>query len=281
MKKLIIGITLICAFTLTNLFNGVAYASSTEKDAVKAKLVEEKIPKEKEDKIKSLMDRYIKEATSPTVLSDKDKEMIIDKFNIKEASATYILPDLFLSQYNEKDGLMKLITKDSRINIKVSGKNGQKGISSFAFDESDEAQLLGTVTNIREDSLIPDYDTLASIISEKVSDVKKIKFAHSFRYYVTFVIIKAKDNEYLIPYSTAPDIIGLTNGKVYTSYEVITTMSSIFDEKAAIEQGDLNNGTPLKSPKNYVSTFGVITLILASLTVITVINNKKKKRYSR
>lgn len=280
MRKLIIGITLVCAFTLTNLFNEVVYASSNEKDTVKVKLVEEKISKEKEVKIKNVMDKYTKESTSPTVLSDENKEMIVDKFDIKEASTTYILSDLFLSQYNEKDGLLKLITKDLRVNIKVTGKNGEKGISSFAFDESDEAQLLGTITNIREDSLIPDYDTLASIISEKVSDVKEIKFAHSFRYYVTFVIIKAKDNEYLIPYSTAPDRIGLTNGKVYTSYEVVTTMSSIFDEKAAMEQGDLNSGTPLKSPENYVPIFEAIILILASLTVVTVINNKKKKRYS-
>lgn len=140
--------------------------------------------------------------------------------------------------------------------------------------------MTGHKFDVKAEWVIPTDEELASIITSTIQDVKDIKFAHSFRYYTTFIVIESKENEYLIPYTSTPDINGLINGKIYTSDEVVSIMSGIYNETAAIKAGDLDGGTPIKSTQNIDSNLLLLTtvsLILSAITATLIFRAKKIK----
>lgn len=276
MKKLIVVFCLISTIIITNMLSIEVYANDNDKDNIKSKIIENKLLNEKEDKIVKAIDSFNNNKESFIVLGDDNaSEMKVKSYNTKEALTLYILPDLFLSKYSKEGGLGSLISDESQISVTVTFENGDKGISTLSFDENGEAEVLGITSNLRQDSIIPDFDTLTDIIYEKVTKVKDIKFAHSFRYYTTFVIIETKDNEYVVPYSQAPDMVGLNNGEIYSSEEAVEIMASIFDEEAALTAGDTNGGTPIKSQMNLFPMLLIITLALAMLTILSVKRMRK------
>lgn len=64
-----------------------------------------------------------------------------------------------------------------------------------------------------------DKAVLAAVLDEAgiFTGEEELRYIISYRYYTVFAYLKANGTEYLVPFASRPEFIGLENGKVYTA----------------------------------------------------------------
>jgi len=102
-------------------------------------------------------------------------------------------------------------------------------------------ELVGVVFNDETDSMrskVVNKSSLHTAISSRVKEISNLQYIDCPMYFTTFAYLESGGQEYLIPYSTRPDLTGLENGKMYTASDTVAILYTNFGERVP----DYNGG---------------------------------------
>ncbi len=207
------------------------------------------------------------------------KTSMLKSHNMNNIYKVYKLPILMLTAYKENPTINSLLTDDCIWEIHANSILSENSIVQVSIING-EKKFAGIAE--KTDSYVTN-EKIALAIEQgglPVSDIKEIKIAKSDIYHSYFVFITTAETNYIIPFPSLEDYLGVETGKLYTLDEMMKTMDGIFDEAKLSENPDSYGGVPLRdsSIKNDID-FIVILAVVASIAVITtaiILINKKK-----
>ena len=213
-----------------------------------------------------------------------DNTTMLKSHDINNIYKVYRLPVLMLTAYKENSTKEALLTDDfvweipansilsENSIVQVSIINGEKNFSGIA-EKTDSYVTNEKIALAIEQGGLP------------VSAINEIKIAKSAIYHSYFVFVTTTETNYVIPFPSLEDYLGVETGKLYTLDEMMTTMDEIFDEAKLAENPNSYGGVPLRdsSINNNIEMDAtdviVILTVVASIAVITmvvILINKKK-----
>lgn len=211
------------------------------------------------------------------------KTSMLKSHNMNNIYKVYKLPILMLTAYKENPTKDSLLTDDCVWEIYVNSILSENSIA-YVSTANGEKKFSGI--SERADSYVTN-EKIALAIEQgglPVSDIKEIKIAKSDIYHSYFVFVTAAETNYIIPFPSLEDYLGVETGKLYTLDEMIKTMDGIFDEAALSENPDSYGGVPLRDPSVKDNTgiiFAAVALSLITLVVVVVLMKKKLLKVSK
>lgn len=207
------------------------------------------------------------------------KTSMLKSHNMNNIYKVYKLPILMLTAYKENPTINSLLTDDCIWEIHANSILSENSIVQVSIING-EKKFAGIAE--KTDSYVTN-EKIALAIEQgglPVSDIKEIKIAKSDIYHSYFVFVTTAETNYIIPFPSLEDYLGVETGKLYTLDEMMKTMDGIFDEAKLSENPDSYGGVPLRdsSIKNDID-FIVILAVVASIAVITtaiILINKKR-----
>lgn len=231
-----------------------------------------------------------KDAVSYSIESDVERYFDgLENYDLSKAYKSFCIDGYMIDAYKENNNFASLITDDYRIFVPterqvvtlypVDGK--LKAIGSESIDDPDELIDFNSETERAKEH-----------INEEIID---IIHANSFVYYLDIIYIKTTDNEYVMPYFSAPLMLEemgnrIENGKIYKASDFMKAMDNTFD----IENIDpmTMGGVPIKpieevtvvnnnddTMNNYLIIFGIAggIIVIGIFSSVLIIRKRKHK----
>lgn len=203
----------------------------------------------------------------------------------------YRFDKIDMAAYYETNGSLKGIFKDTGLwavytpngnTVKVENKNGVCAVLGYSMAPggvSDKSVISksGVVKALENDtrSILPD----------------ELKFVEAEQYNSNFVYIRSGNDEYLIPYSSRPEICGLENGRLYKAVEVVKAYKENYsfntgDGNADGGMGAVIGNAQAQEPDNnssfniWLVLIPVIVILTGGIAAVTVFKVKAKPRNS-
>lgn len=251
------------------------FASSNSKD-VKTLISESSISSSSDDDaINSISDSSLN--------SIKDIMKLDAKPNFKKESffKVYTLenPDLVKAYKNDKS-FNKNISKDYNwfAPITVDGQDSMLG--KFAKDDNNQWSMVGFSDSIKTEaySFFKSKEAIAEVLSKtNVKNASEIKFIAADLYKTNIIYIRKGNDEFGIPFTSKPEIVGVKNGKLYPIADLVKALeknapiASDSKEKAGGGAGSTNN------PQSPILFIGLAILSIIGLVFI----NKDKLSFNK
>lgn len=151
-----------------------------------------------------------------------------DKYDLSKAYKSYCIDGYMIDTYKENNNFASLITDDYRIFVPTE----RQLVTLYPVDG--KLKAIGSESIDNPDELI-DFNAETERAKEQINgEIIDIIHANSFVYYLDIIYIKTTENEYVVPYFSAPlmlEEIGnrIDNGKVYKANDFMEAMDNTFD----------------------------------------------------
>lgn len=233
-----------------------------------------------------------KDAVSYSVNSDIEGYFDgLENYDLSKAYKSYCIEGYMIDTYKENNNFASLITDDYRIFVPTQ----RQVVTLYPVDG--KLKAIGSESIDNPDELI-DFNAETERVKEQINEeIIDIIHANSFLYYLDIIYIKTVDNEYVVPYFSAPlmmEEIGnrIENGKIYKASDFMKAMDNTFD----IEDIDpmTFGGVPIKpieevtaennndnAINNYLIIFSVAAGIIVIGTFCAVLIVRKRKNSSK
>lgn len=276
-------------------FTCINITSFAEESAINEITQTDSISSDELEQAESALDYYAdnlqdKDAVSYSIESDVERYFDgLENYDLSKAYKSYCIDGYMIDAYKENNNFASLITDDYRIFVPterqvvtlypVDGK--LKAIGSESIDDPDELIDFNSETERAKEH-----------INEEIID---IIHANSFVYYLDIIYIKTTDNEYVMPYFSAPLMLEemgnrIENGKIYKASDFMKAMDNTFD----IENIDpmTMGGVPIKpieevtvvnnnddTMNNYLIIFGIAggIIVIGIFGSVLIIRKRKHK----
>lgn len=208
---------------------------------------------------------------------------VLYSHNINNIYKVYKLPVLMVTKYKDNPTLDAVLTDECAWEVYTKSILSENSIARIA-EINGEKEFAGI--SIRPDSYLTN-EKIALAIEQSdlsISEINEIKIAKSAIYHSYFVFVTTAATNYVIPFPSQEDYLGVETGKLYTLDELMKTMDEIFDEAALEENPDSNGGVPLRDPSINDNTgiiFVAVALSLIALVVIIVLMKEKFTKASK
>lgn len=249
------------------------------------------------DQAESALDYYAdnlqdKDAVSYSINSDiKENVEGLENYDLSKAYKSYCIEGYMIDTYKENNNFASLITDDYRIFVPTE----RQLVTLYPVDG--KLKAIGSESIDNPDELI-DFNAETERAKEQINEeIIDIIHANSFVYYLDIIYIKTTENEYVVPYFSAPLMLEemenrIENGKVYKASDFMKAMDNTFDIEAidAMTMG----GVPIKpieevtvennndnTINNYLIIFSVAAGIIVIGTFCTVLIVRKRKHSSK
>lgn len=228
MKKIIS--ILISAIYLSCL-NTIAFADESSTNEITQT---DSISSDELDQAESALDYYAdnlqdKDAVSYSIKSDIEGYFDgLENYDLSKAYKSYYIDDYMIDTYKENNNFASLITDDYRIFVPTE----RQLVTLYPVDG--KLKAIGSESIDNPDELI-DFNAETERAKEQINgEIIDIIHANSFVYYLDIIYIKTTENEYVVPYFSAPlmlEEIGnrIDNGKVYKASDFMEAMDNTFD----------------------------------------------------
>lgn len=233
-----------------------------------------------------------KDAVSYSINSDIEGYFDgLENYDLNKAYKSYCIDGYMIDTYKENNNFASLITDDYRIFVPTQ----RQVVTLYPVDG--KLKAIGSESIDNPDELI-DFNAETERVKEQINEeIIDIIHANSFLYYLDIIYIKTVDNEYVVPYFSAPlmmEEIGnrIENGKIYKVSDFMKAMDNTFD----IEDIDpmTFGGVPIKpieevtaennndnAINNYLIIFSVAAGIIVIGTFCAVLIVRKRKNSSK
>ncbi len=233
-----------------------------------------------------------KDAVSYSINSDIEGYFDgLENYDLSKAYKSYCIEGYMIDTYKENNNFASLITDDYRIFVPTQ----RQVVTLYPVDG--KLKAIGSESIDNPDELI-DFNAETERVKEQINEeIIDIIHANSFLYYLDIIYIKTVDNEYVVPYFSAPlmmEEIGnrIENGKIYKASDFMKAMDNTFD----IETIDpmTSGGVPIKpieevtaennndnAINNYLIIFSVAAGIIVIGTFCAVLIVRKRKNSSK
>lgn len=233
-----------------------------------------------------------KDAVSYSINSDIEGYFDgLENYDLSKAYKSYCIEGYMIDTYKENNNFASLITDDYRIFVPTQ----RQVVTLYPVDG--KLKAIGSESIDNPDELI-DFNAETERVKEQINEeIIDIIHANSFLYYLDIIYIKTVDNEYVVPYFSAPlmmEEIGnrIENGKIYKASDFMKAMDNTFD----IEDIDpmTSGGVPIKpieevtaennndnAINNYLIIFSVAAGIIVIGTFCAVLIVRKRKNSSK
>lgn len=205
---------------------------------------------------------------------------LVASYDLDGAYRVAVLEPLFLTITSEKQDISAAITDTIQWKIPIITDKGEPGLVVLLEEDNVLSYLgmsVGKATNtwkIQDDEI----KQAAKTGLEFDGKVNSMQMIHSYLYNTTFVYFDGEKSDYLIPYSTYSEEIGLENGKIYTASEVLKKFNTCFDEKLITDNPSYNGGAPFRT--NTMSPLFVAILFfftIGSISLVVILRHKRKQ----
>ena len=228
MKKIIS--ILISAIYLSCL-NTIAFADESSTNEITQT---DSISSDELDQAESALDYYAdnlqdKDAVSYSIKSDIEGYFDgLENYDLSKAYKSYYIDGYMIDTYKENNNFASLITDDYRIFVPTE----RQLVTLYPVDG--KLKAIGSESIDNPDELI-DFNAETERAKEQINgEIIDIIHANSFVYYLDIIYIKTTENEYVVPYFSAPLMLKeignrIDNGKVYKASDFMEAMDNIFD----------------------------------------------------
>lgn len=228
MKKIIS--ILISAIYLSCL-NTIAFADESSTNEITQT---DSISSDELDQAESALDYYAdnlqdKDAVSYSIKSDIEGYFDgLENYDLSKAYKSYYIDGYMIDTYKENNNFASLITDDYRIFVPTE----RQLVTLYPVDG--KLKAIGSESIDNPDELI-DFNAETERAKEQINgEIIDIIHANSFVYYLDIIYIKTTENEYVVPYFSAPLMLKeignrIDNGKVYKANDFMEAMDNTFD----------------------------------------------------
>ncbi|WP_337404238.1 hypothetical protein [Porcipelethomonas sp.] len=290
MKKIIS--ILISAIYLSCL-NTIAFADESSTNEITQT---DSISSDELDQAESALDYYAdnlqdKDAVSYSIKSDIEGYFDgLENYDLSKAYKSYYIDGYMIDTYKENNNFASLITDDYRIFVPTE----RQLVTLYPVDG--KLKAIGSESIDNPDELI-DFNAETERAKEQINgEIIDIIHANSFVYYLDIIYIKTTENEYVVPYFSAPLMLKeignrIDNGKVYKASDFMEAMDNIFDIDVIDPMA--MGGVPIKpieevtvqnnnddTMNNYLIIFSSIAAGVIVIGIFSVVLIVKKRKHN-
>lgn len=290
MKKIIS--ILISAIYLSCL-NTIAFADESSTNEITQT---DSISSDELDQAESALDYYAdnlqdKDAVSYSIKSDIEGYFDgLENYDLSKAYKSYYIDGYMIDTYKENNNFASLITDDYRIFVPTE----RQLVTLYPVDG--KLKAIGSESIDNPDELI-DFNAETERAKEQINgEIIDIIHANSFVYYLDIIYIKTTENEYVVPYFSAPLMLKeignrIDNGKVYKANDFMEAMDNIFDIDVIDPMA--MGGVPIKpieevtvqnnnddTMNNYLIIFSSIAAGVIVIGIFSVVLIVKKRKHN-
>lgn len=231
MKKINKIISILISAIYLSCLNTIAFADESSTNEITQT---DSISSDELDQAESALDYYAdnlqdKDAVSYSIKSDIEGYFDgLENYDLSKAYKSYCIDGYMIDTYKENNNFASLITDDYRIFVPTE----RQLVTLYPVDG--KLKAIGSESIDNPDELI-DFNAETERAEEQINgEIIDIIHANSFVYYLDIIYIKTTENEYVVPYFSAPlmlEEIGnrIDNGKVYKANDFMEAMDNTFD----------------------------------------------------
>jgi len=158
-------------------------------------------------------------------------------------------PDLVKAYKNHK-GFDKNISKDYNWLAPVTVDGQDTLLGKFDKDENNQWSMIGFSDSIKTDaySFFTSKEAIAEVLAKiNVKNASEIKFIAADLYKTNIIYIRKGNDEFGVPFTSKPEIVGVENGKLYPMADLVKVLeknspvSPSSNEKTGGGAGNTNN----------------------------------------
>ena len=231
MKKINKIISILISAIYLSCLNTIAFADESSTNEITQT---DSISSDELDQAESALDYYAdnlqdKDAVSYSIKSDIEGYFDgLENYDLSKAYKSYCIDVYMIDTYKENNNFASLITDDYRIFVPT------ERLLVTLYPVDGKLKAIGSESIDNPDELI-DFNAETERAKEQINgEIIDIIHANSFVYYLDIIYIKTTENEYVVPYFSAPlmlEEIGnrIDNGKVYKANDFMEAMDNTFD----------------------------------------------------
>lgn len=290
MKKInkIIGILIFTIYLSCS--NTIAFAESSSTNEITQA---DSISSDELDQAESALEYYAdnlqdKDAVSYSIKSDIEGYFDgLENYDLSKAYKSYSIDGYMIDTYKETNNFASLITDDYRIFVPTQ----RQLVTLYPVDG--KLKAIGSESIDNPDELI-DFNAETERAKEQINEeIIDIIHANSFVYYLDIIYIKTTENEYVVPYFSAPLMLEemgnrIENGKIYKASDFMEAMDNTFDVEAVDPMS--MGGVPIKpieevtvennnddTMNNYLIIFSIAAgvIVIGTFSVVLIVKKRK------
>lgn len=231
MKKINKIISILISAIYLSCLNTIAFADESSTNEITQT---DSISSDELDQAESALDYYAdnlqdKDAVSYSIKSDIEGYFDgLENYDLSKAYKSYYIDGYMIDTYKENNNFASLITDDYRIFVPTE----RQLVTLYPVDG--KLKAIGSESIDNPDELI-DFNAETERAKEQINgEIIDIIHANSFVYYLDIIYIKTTENEYVVPYFSAPLMLKeignrIDNGKVYKANDFMEAMDNTFD----------------------------------------------------